>query len=82
MVVDGETGLLVRPGDAVALREAIVRLLAEPGLRARLGEAGRRRVAQYHASAIVPRVERLYRQLLQGQASVLDVAVEPDRQTV
>ena len=43
VVVDGETGLLVPPNDAAALAVAIRRLLAEPELRRRLGEAGRRR---------------------------------------
>jgi len=43
-VVDGETGLLVPPGDTVALRQALERLLGDPELRARLGGAGRGRV--------------------------------------
>jgi colanic acid/amylovoran biosynthesis glycosyltransferase len=42
-VVDGETGLLVTPGDAVALRAALGRLLAAPELRARLGAAARKK---------------------------------------
>ena len=41
----GETGILVPPGDAVALAEALGTLLADPGLRRRYGEAGRTRVA-------------------------------------
>jgi glycosyltransferase involved in cell wall biosynthesis len=45
MVVDGETGLLVPPGDARALRAAIDRLLADADLRRRLGAAGRERIA-------------------------------------
>jgi glycosyltransferase involved in cell wall biosynthesis len=40
-VEDGVTGLLVSPGDPVALRAAIERLLADANLRRRLGEAGR-----------------------------------------
>ncbi|HEU4673341.1 MAG TPA: glycosyltransferase, partial [Candidatus Limnocylindrales bacterium] len=41
LVRDGETGLLVRSGDADALAGAIGRLLGDPDLRARLGRAGR-----------------------------------------
>jgi phosphatidylinositol alpha-1,6-mannosyltransferase len=42
-VIDGETGLLVAPGDGAALTAAFARLLGDPALRRRLGEAGRAR---------------------------------------
>lgn len=42
---DGETGLTVAPSDPEALRQAIGALIADPALAARLGEAGRARVA-------------------------------------
>lgn len=40
-IVDGEHGVYVPVGDALALRHAIDELLADPGRRARLGAAGR-----------------------------------------
>jgi glycosyltransferase involved in cell wall biosynthesis len=46
LIVDGVTGLLVPPGDAVALRAAIEKLLADPALRRRMGVAGRERIIE------------------------------------
>jgi glycosyltransferase involved in cell wall biosynthesis len=46
VVVDGVTGLYVPPGDAAALRAAIVDLLAHPDKAQAMGEAGRRRVIE------------------------------------
>ena len=41
VIVDGETGILVPPGDTLALRAAIQRLLSDPQERKRLGENAR-----------------------------------------
>jgi len=45
LIRDGETGLVVAPGDAPALAAAIQRLLDDPALRTRLGAAGRAALA-------------------------------------
>ena len=61
LLVDGETGLLVAPGDANALAAAIGRLLADAGLRERMGDAGYRRVAdRFSAEEMCRRVLELY----------------------
>ncbi len=52
LVRDGETGLVVPPGDADALAAAIDRLLRDPELRRRLGDAARAAVAPYTYDAM------------------------------
>ena len=45
-VLDGETGILVAEGDVAGMGAAIARLLADPGLAARMGAAGRARALE------------------------------------
>ncbi len=47
VIPDGEAGLLVPPADPKALARALIRLLKDPPLRRRMGEAGRRRARQH-----------------------------------
>lgn len=47
-VRNGENGLLVPPGDAAALADALRRILDDPALARRMGEAGRARVGKEH----------------------------------
>jgi glycosyltransferase involved in cell wall biosynthesis len=64
IVVHGENGLLVPPGDSFALRESIQRLLDNPELRERMGQSALRRAQEFRASAVVPRFEAVYRKLV------------------
>lgn len=46
LIADGQTGVLVPPGDVPALGAALARLIVEPSTRTRLGRAGAVRVAR------------------------------------
>ncbi len=62
---DGETGLVVRPGDPGALAAAINSLLGDEALRARLGAGATRRVhAQFSREAMMAGVRRAYARAL------------------
>lgn len=71
VVVDGETGLVVPPGDVGALAAAMVRLLGSPELADRLGAAGRARVETHQnwdaaAARMAPDLERVAAELSAG----------------
>lgn len=65
VVRDGRDGLLVPPGDAEALAGAVLALLRDPVLAARLGRSGRERVAtSFGIDGLVRDTVALYRELL------------------
>jgi glycosyltransferase involved in cell wall biosynthesis len=65
LVVDGETGVLVPPGDVEALRRALAGVLADPERARAMGEAGRRRVREeFGARAAAQRILGLYERRL------------------
>ena len=63
LVVHEETGFLVRPGDMMALVEALEQLIQNPELRLRYGRAGRMRIEQHFRieQTIRPLIELLQR---------------------
>jgi len=64
-VVDGRTGLLVEPGDVDGLARALRRLHDDPGLRARLGAEGPRRLGEgFRVEQMVAAYELLYAEVL------------------
>lgn len=65
VVADGQTGILVPPGDAPALAAACARLLRNRDLAERLGRAGVDRArARFGIERLVRDLEELYRELL------------------
>ncbi len=54
LVEDGVEGVLVQPGDADGMAEAVLRLLEEEGLSARLSAMGRRRAERHGWDAVLP----------------------------
>lgn len=64
MIVDGETGFLVPAGNVAALATAMQRLISDPDRRERFGAAGRVRAQLFTPEVAIPRLERLYEQLV------------------
>jgi phosphatidylinositol alpha-mannosyltransferase len=60
VVSDGVEGLLVPPRDPEALAAGLVRLLTEPELASRLGEAGHEHARIFDWPLVVERLEALY----------------------
>jgi len=69
LVRSGETGLRVEPNDERQLVKALLQLISDPELRARLGENGRAFArSQFHISEIAQRYEELYANLLEEKS--------------
>jgi glycosyltransferase involved in cell wall biosynthesis len=65
VVVEGETGLTVPPGDPRALREAIQYLWEHPDVAERMGRAGRQRVERHYTfDDFVASVRRVVREVV------------------
>ena len=65
VVADGETGLLVPPGDPGQLAEALNALLRDPDRAQAMGQAGRKRaVAEFGWQAIAAQTAALYAKLV------------------
>jgi D-inositol-3-phosphate glycosyltransferase len=60
LVVDGETGFLVEPGDAAAAAARVAEIVSDDGLRTRLGRAGAEMAAGYTWATAATTLSRLY----------------------
>ncbi len=63
-VADGESGLLVEPGNVQAAADAVLRIAGEPALAARLGQAGIRHAQRFGVDRFVAETAALYERLL------------------
>lgn len=65
IVLHEETGLLVEPGNARQLAEAMERMLVQPEIVRRYGKRARQRaIEEFTLNAMAEKYERLYRELL------------------
>jgi glycosyltransferase involved in cell wall biosynthesis len=67
MVTDGESALVVPPGDAAATAAALTRIGSEPGLGERLAARARVEVQRYLQSRVASDVEEIYASLVSAE---------------
>lgn len=68
LVVDGKTGLLVSPGDATTLAQAIMNVLQDEDLARRLGEAGYQQARRrFDAERNTRQTQEVYERLLNAR---------------
>ncbi|KUO12285.1 stealth conserved region 3 domain-containing protein [Streptomyces sp. DSM 15324] len=63
VVIDGETGILVPPGDTDALASALLLLIQDAELRARMGAAALASVNRFSPTVVTATWERLFHEL-------------------
>ncbi len=81
LVIPGENGFLVPPGEPVALAQAVLSLLDDPERARQMGEKGRARVlSQFNQERMVADYQKLWLELL-GRRS-RDGGVEPCQELV
>jgi colanic acid/amylovoran biosynthesis glycosyltransferase len=81
LVEHGVSGLLVEPGDADVLADALATLTVDPSLRRRMGAAGRARVlAEFDIDRCAAELHRVYQRRLDldcGPAPAVDSTTSP-----
>lgn len=70
VVEDGQSGMLVPPGDADALAEALLTLLGDPQRLARMRSAAALRAQRFHADRVMGDLLRFYQGLMSAASTV------------
>lgn len=72
VVIQGETGMLVPPGNPVQLASAILSILQNHSIRLKMGEAGRQRAKDlFSIDSMTQKIEALYLKLYNQKISAL-----------
>jgi glycosyltransferase involved in cell wall biosynthesis len=66
-IIDGETGYLHQPHAIQAMADSVTKLVADPGLRERMGLQGRAHVMEFDIDRSVATLESAYRECLEPQ---------------
>src|SRR5438128_997612 len=69
VVLDGETGLLVEPGDPKRLASAIEMLASDASARRNMGKQGRARAQLFSWEDVIARTWRVYQEAVNGRAA-------------
>ena len=73
LIEPGLNGYLVKPGSERELASAVLTILNDPGLAARMGEEGRKRMTdRFSADTMVRSIDEVYRELLKRKGIRLD----------
>lgn len=76
VVVDGQTGFTVAPGDSKSLADALSRMLRDPELRRRMGQEGRKRASeQFDQKDQVRKTQDLYLREWEAAARACGVVI-------
>jgi glycosyltransferase involved in cell wall biosynthesis len=70
LVADGETGLLVPPGDADSLAGAMQQFIDHPEVADRMGRAGQKRAQLFLPDSVLPQFEAFYQSLIVDRSFV------------
>jgi hypothetical protein len=78
VVADGESGILVPPGDVAELSAALAKLIRSAELRREMGSHGRKRYEEHFRSSVMVRgAEAFYRQLIRSRPIASDSSFAP-----